>query len=98
MTEYFQHTYLTKKGLQRQLLNTIVGNHDLVCKCNEPLTHVAALIFEDAKPTNFTEKQKKIIKQCLGEDAGTTTGEDLAIDGGDLEQLFAEDDDTENTG
>ncbi len=96
MSSRFEHTYLTKNGLQGQLLNTLVGNHDLCCKCDEPLTHLAVLIFEKAKPTNFTEKEKTIIKKCLGEGDGdgTTTGD--AIDGlgdGDLEKLFAEDGD-----
>ncbi len=62
MSSKFEHTYLTKNSLQKQLLNTLVGNHDLCCKCDKPLTHLAVLIFEKAKPTNFTKK-KTIIKK-----------------------------------
>lgn len=83
---------MTSNASQKQLLNTIVGNHDLICGCDEPLKHVACLIFEKAQPTNFTEKEKKTIKKCLGENGGDADGtEDLGISTGDLEKLFAED-------
>lgn len=88
---------MTSKALQKQLLNTICGNHDLACGCDDPLKHVACLIFQQAKPTNFTEQEKSLIRKCLGDADGDGAAADtLAIDGGDLEQLFAED--TENTG
>lgn len=93
MSDLFKHTYYGKKALQNQLLNSIVGNHDLICGCEDPLKHISILIFEKAKPKNFTENQKKIIKQCLGEedaDGGDQKdGEDIT--GEDLERLFAED-------
>ncbi len=65
MTSRFQHTYLTKNGLQGQLLNTLVGNHDLICKCDEALTHIFLLIAEKAKPTHFTDQEKKLLKDAL---------------------------------
>lgn len=99
MSDNYHPTYFTKRAVHNQLLNSIVGNHDLVCSCDSPLTHVSALIFEHAQPTNFTEKQKKIIRKCLGD--GDHTGEtlgDAAEDGGlsagDLEKLFADDADS----
>lgn len=99
MTENYHPTYFTKRAVQNQLLNSIVGNHDLVCSCDAPMTHLAALIFENAQPTNFTEKQKKQIKKCLGigeEDTAThgDADDDGGISPGDLEKLFAEDTDT----
>lgn len=95
MSENFCPTQYNEKALQKQLLNTIIGNHDLICGCNSATTHLAALIFEQASPTNFTNQQKKTIKQCLGEDHTTTDiidEEDGGFSAGDLEQLFAEDD------
>lgn len=92
MSSMYNPTYLGKNALQNQLLNTICGNHDLICKCDEPLKHTALLIFEKARPTNFTEEQKKTIKKCLGEDAGDGAVDTTDhIDPGDLEKLFAED-------
>lgn len=91
MTHLYKPTYLTKNSQQKQLLNTIVGNHDLICGCDEPLKHLGLLIFEKAKPSNFTEQEKSIIKSCLGEE-NTTGGQD-ADDGftdGDLAALFTE--------
>ncbi len=98
MSDYYKPTYMTKNGLHNQYLNSICGQHDLFCKCDEPLKHTAILIFEKAHPTNFTEKEKKCIKKCLGEEDGDGkdhTGKD-AIDTGDLDRLFAED--TTDTG
>ncbi len=96
MSENFCPTKYSGKALQTQLLNSIVGNHDLICGCDEPTTHLAALIFEHARPTKFTEQQKKTIQKCLGDDP-TTTAMAAADDGGfsegDLEDLFAEDGD-----
>ena len=93
MSDLYKHTYYGKNAVQKQFLNTICGNHDLICCCDEPLKHTALLIFEKAKPTNFTEQQKKLIKKCLGEEDGdgalATT--DTAFDTGDLEKLFADD-------
>lgn len=94
MTENYCPTYFTKNAVQNQLLNTLVGNHDLVCGCDKPTAHLAALLFEKAQPTDFTEKQKKQIKKCLGITDGDHTTEDAADGGftdGDLERLFAED-------
>lgn len=92
MSDYYKPTYLTKNGIHKQLLNTLCGNHDLVCYCDDPLKHLAILIFEKAKPTNFSEKEKKLIKKCLGEDVGDGAPDAAAtIDAGDLERLFAED-------
>lgn len=92
MTSNFKPTYLTSNSLQKQLLNTIVGNHDLICGCDSPLKHVACLIFQKAQPTNFTEEEKTTIKKCLGEEDGVADGtDDLALSTGDLEKLFAED-------
>ncbi len=97
MSDLYKHTYLGKNAQQKQLLNTICGNHDLICNCDEPLKHVCLLIFEKAQPRNFTESQKKLIKKCLGEEDGDGAADDLGIQDGDLEQLFAEED-TTNTG
>lgn len=95
MSENFCPTKYNGRALQTQLLNTIIGNHDLICGCDHPTTHLAALIFEQASPSNFTDQQRKTIKKCLGEDRTTTDTideEDGGFSAGDLEQLFAEED------
>lgn len=94
----YKPTYFTKNAIHNQLLNTIVGNHDLVCSCDEPLIHITNLIFQKAKPTNFSEKDKKEILKCLGDAAGDTAGKDDAPEDGftdgDLAQLFENDTDS----
>lgn len=99
MSDFYKPTYFTKNAVQNQLLNTIVGNHDLICSCDQPMTHLACLIFEKAQPTDFTEKQKKQIRKCLGDGEtaipnGGGVEEDGGLTDGDLERLFAEEDAT----
>ncbi|AVN68372.1 hypothetical protein [Betatorquevirus homini13] len=98
MSDNYHPTILQNDAVHNQLLNSIVGNHDLVCSCDSPLIHITNLIFEFAKPTNFTEK-KKTSRKCLGDGdhIGETHGdaaEDGGLSAGDLEKLFAEDNDT----
>lgn len=96
MSDNFCPPKYSPKALQNQLINSIIGNHDLLCGCDNPTTHLAALLFEKTNPTNFTEEQKKIIRKCLGDDHTTTdiaAIEDGGFSEGDLEQLFAEDGD-----
>lgn len=84
--------------LEKQLLNTVVGNHDLCCGCEDPLLHITNLIFKHAKPKNFTEKEKLQIKLCLGDTDTTDHTATDAVDGltpGDLEKLFEQEDDEE---
>lgn len=97
MTSMHKHTFYGAKALQNQYLNTICGNHDLMCSCDDPLKHTALLILQKAKP-KFTEEEKKIIRKCLGEEDGAGGQDSTAIDidSGDLEKLFAED--TTNAG
>lgn len=94
MSDFYKPTYLQKNALHTQYLNGICNLHDLWCRCDDPLKHTVLTIFEKAKPNNFTEKQKKTIEKCLGDDAGDgKEGQEdfTTIDAGDLESLFAED-------
>ncbi len=64
MTSMHKHTYYGAKALQSQYLNTICGNHDLMCSCDDPLKHTALLILQKAKPT-FTDEERKLLKDAL---------------------------------
>lgn len=90
MSDFINPRY-GKNAMKNQLLNTIVGNHDLVCSCESPLKHITNIIFEKAPPSNFTEEEKKKIKKCLGEEPTTDliATEDDGFGPGDLDQLFA---------
>ncbi|AXQ66485.1 MAG: hypothetical protein [Anelloviridae sp.] len=75
------------KRLELQWLNGCISSHDFICGCDEPAIHLLKVLKEKS---GFDQK-------CLtyGDDhgtAGATTSDDLGIDQGDLELLFAEDD------
>ncbi len=74
------------QGLEKQYVNTIFGNHDLFCSCEEPAKHTIFLLKQTQKPcpgtTDTTEDHTK----------------DIDFDVGDLETLFAEDTDAGGAG
>ncbi len=89
----FKKTFYNTKGQEKQLLNGIFTQHDLICACPSPQSHVAWLLFKHCTPTDFTEEEKQDIQKCLGTSPTNTTGgeDDAGIDEGELERLFAED-------
>lgn len=91
-SNYYKKPFLNSKGLEKQYLNSIVGNHDLWCSCDDPIKHTVDTIFTHAKPENFNQETKNKILKCLGEDPTTTDPGPAADDGfgpGDLDLLFA---------
>lgn len=91
MSTHFKPTFYSNEGKEKQLLNSLVGNHDLVCGCDHPTKHIASIIFKYSQPTEFDKQDTDNIKKCLG---STPAGDGDAVDGlleGDLEKLFEED-------
>lgn len=85
---------------KKQLINTFVGNHDLICQCHNPAVHCLNILIDQLKP-ELQPQEIKQIKQCLGDAPTTPEEDDTGIDGVDLEKLFGnqeeddgEDDDT----
>lgn len=93
-------TYYNATSIQGQLLNTFVSAHDLTCGCDHPIEHIIWTTATKGKPTRFTDEEKKKLKECLGfgEDPTIKEEETTGLDTGDLEKLFAHDDDEEDTG
>lgn len=91
-------TYYNSKGIQGQLLNSIISNHDLCCGCDTPGNHLFYLLTDTIQPSKFTPEELQKIKKCLGcgEPLITTTGpaDDDGLLEGDLDALFADDADT----
>lgn len=85
MSKFLQPRLYENRALENQLLNTIIGTHDLMCGCPKPLQHIQHLINQPL---------------CLttGEDItnakDTTQEEDIGFSTGDLEKLFENDDET----
>lgn len=87
MSDFVPPNY-TKKQLNLQMVNGYVHIHDLHCHCKTPLNHIIQQIYQ----------QEPTIKKCQGtsteEDGNLDTGADVDHFGpGELERLFAEDDD-----
>ncbi len=87
---------MLKSSTKKQLINSFIGNHDLVCDCYNPAVHCLNILLEQLAP-ELQERDKQQIKQCLGETT-TATDADIGIDTADLEKLFGEDDEEEPTG
>lgn len=99
MSDNFKKTYYSTRALHNQYLNSIVNIHDLFCVCDDPFVHTTNLIFEQVKPTKFTEENKQQIKKCLGigteEDAAGPGDAVDGLTGEELEKLFDEGPDEE---
>lgn len=81
----YEPTKYTPKQQEKQYLNLIYNAHDQFCFCKEPANHTIYLL------------QKT--KQCPGTEITTKEdGDDPGFDVGDLENLFAEDTDTQERG
>nr|QMI58088.1 ORF2 [Torque teno virus] len=79
------------KKNQLKFINCVVGCHDLLCECYNPLFHSAKIILKQLEP-EITPQEKQQLQECLGT-KDTTKEEDATtgIDIGDLEKLFEED-------
>lgn len=89
---------LTTKAKEKALINNFVGNHDLICMCNEPAFHCLKILINQLQPELSTENKNQLIK-CLGStttEEGNGEKEDHGLE--DLEKLFAEDPTGDDTG
>lgn len=83
---------LSPKELKLQWTNAIVHFHDIICKCDKPLEHTIYNICDQEKNLRFNKETKKIIQQCVSTEDGDGAADALdIIDGGALDDLFAED-------
>lgn len=90
MSDYVPPNY-SKKQLTLQSVNGYVHIHDLNCKCDQPLKHIINQI-TDQEPTI-----KKWLATTTAEDGNHATGGDIDDFGpGELERLFAEEEDTKD--
>lgn len=87
----------TTKKEQLQFTNCVVSVHDLACNCPNPLYHATHILLKQLAP-DLHQEEKNQLKQCLGEDAGTSAAGDIDLDAGDLEKLFEQDITEDDTG
>lgn len=81
---------------QLQFINCVIGIHDLCCHCPNPLFHSTKLLLKQLAP-ELQAPEKQQLQQCLGDAATTKEDADTGIDFGDLEKLFGDDEEEEDT-
>lgn len=82
--------YTTPKAKENQLLNQLFANHDIICGCNSPQSHLTFLLIKNCHPTDFNKEERQLINKWHGTIGTTTDIEDAGIKEGELEALFAE--------
>lgn len=82
MNSKFEKPSYSNNGLKLQLINTFVGNHDLVCGCTEQLQHIKRLVEEELN-------KNKTCLSIIAETTGDPTEE--IIGDGELDALFEKD-------
>lgn len=86
----FSSPRFTTKQKEKSLINSYVTSHDLTCDCSNPAFHCALILLKHLGP-ELNQQDKQQLKKCLGEETTTTKEDDIGIDAGDLEALFAND-------
>lgn len=94
MTHIIEPKY-TPQQQEQNWINLIHGNHDQFCGCDDTISHLLLALSKN-NPKKITSKDIKEIKWHLtGEPTTETDGDAVdALDIGDLELLFAGDEDT----
>ncbi len=84
MSKFQKPALYQGKALDQQWINNIFNSHDLFCGCNHVIDHLKSILADPTWPgTGETSTAK--------EDTGPT--DETGLSPGDLERLFAEDDD-----
>lgn len=89
MSKFLQDVKYTKKQLENNWINSTIHNHDLFCGCDDPLKHLEYLLKKEKCP-HLTDAATST------ETGGIMEKEDDTFDAGDLEKLFALENDVED--
>lgn len=90
MSKYMTAPLYNNRGLENQLKNLTFQAHDLICGCQKPALHLQHLFTEECHHT----------AEFPG-NATTTIGTEDAVDGltgAELEKLFSENNDQDDSG
>lgn len=82
---------------EKQLLNHVFQIHDFACGCRDPPSHLTWLLINNCNPQDFNSTEKEKLKKWLGTTTGETDTmeEDTGFNAGDLEKLFAQEEEDE---
>lgn len=90
MSKLLQNPKYTPKQLESQWINTVFGNHDLFCSCDDPITHLLIVLNRQGKAQKPEDDIKNIKCLITGDPKDTEDVIDTFQDG-ELDALFAED-------
>ena len=100
MSSFWKPPVYDVRGRETQWINNTIQAHDIFCGCNEPGNHLLLALAERSAQQNISKDTLQTATKCLsgGDHTGEEpTGQDEEDGGfgiGDLEKLFAEDEDT----
>ncbi|AXQ65996.1 MAG: hypothetical protein [Anelloviridae sp.] len=86
MSKFLQNVKYNKKQLENNWINNTIHSHDLFCGCDNPLKHLEYLLKKETCP-HLTDAATST------ETGGTKENEENTFDEGDLESLFATEND-----
>lgn len=86
MSKQYKPTKLTPRALQNAWMNNIFQTHDLWCECENPLKHLKEIIKKE-------ECRHTTDAATTTETGGDTENNEDGFDAGDLETLFATEND-----
>lgn len=85
MSKFMREPAYSPRRLEQQWINGCIHLHDLCCGCPDPLKHLKHLLTKEEKCPSTTTEETTSTKET----GGTTTTDDVNIDAGDLDALFA---------
>ena len=88
MSKCYKATTYSARALENAWMNSIFNNHDLFCICDNPLDHLKELIKRD-------QCRHSTDAATTTETGGDTKTDEIGLDEGDLDTLFAISDDAE---
>lgn len=86
MSDYLKPTLYNGRGLENQLKNICYNAHDLCCGCPNPTSHLRHLFGVQCLSTETSTKENS-------ENSTNKENPEEGFDAGDLEALFATDED-----
>lgn len=78
MSKFQKPSLYSGRALDNQWMNNIFNSHDLFCGCLDPIKHLRDILKQQRCPSSKTTTKD-----------GTPDGDDFIIDAGELETLFA---------
>lgn len=81
MSKFLQPTFYNGRQQETNWINFNIHFHDSFCGCPEPLNHLRYLLNQQYRPTNDAGTSTEI--------GGIQEKDEIGIDDGDLERLFA---------